>query len=71
MPELRPYRFGVNFCAAVESLEAAEQLDERIVAAIERETGIPTEGGYIEAMADDEVVPDSPLARKLEEARRA
>lgn len=61
-----PFRFELQFCAALASADEAEQVLLAVSNAAEKATGLPVELGAIEPMADADIIPDSPLAQELE-----
>lgn len=56
-----------TFAAAGETADAEEpmRIVEAVYEAVEKVTGIPTEGGSFGAMESSDVIPDSPLDKRL------
>jgi hypothetical protein len=63
---VRPYRYAVDLCVAVDDDEAAAI--DRIHDALESLPGVFPQTGLLQPMDDADVVEDSPLARFLADA---
>lgn len=67
-PTFSPYRFTIYWCSSEESQEAAEISFGSVEDWIERGGGF-VQGGSIERMKDEDIVPDSPLDLDLRGVR--
>lgn len=65
---MNAYRIELRLTLAAKNSEEASRLLDQLTGVAEA-TGANFEGGYVERMADDEVIPHSPIARRLRTAQ--